>query len=990
MGRDAPRPRGPVTIEVRDEIVRDAVVPDEGAREARPPGPVDRIVAAMLEGRIGRSFGRYELRARLGSGGAGVVYRARDAQLDRPVAIKLIKPTVGTERDRRNGETRLLREAQLLAQLSHPNIVGVYDIGRWESEAPGGKRVGFFVVMELVEGEDAYKWLRQRPSPAQVLRVFRQAGQGLAAAHRNGLVHRDFKPGNVLLGTDEHGRLRAKVADFGIATLWSDEVISIVPTTDEASNVASSGTAPAPRLTESGCVVGTYVYMAPEQHRGDAPDPAADQYSFCVSLYEALYGHRPFPDTHPRRLLELKLKRAVEFDAAVPVSAGVRAVIRRGLAPRPGDRFVDMDALLRALGRARGTRRKLVVAGLGGLVAVGALGAWAMSGEPTTPEETCEAHSRRMAAVWDERSRRGVEEGFRALGTKAADSAWAMVDARVSAFAGEWLELRDQACGAMRSGDDPIADRRFECLQDRYRDVAAMLDALGDADDDAVHRIGLALPALDGLAECRDEARLRQRLRPADRAIARDVAALRDRLAQALTLRRIGRLGKTQDIAAAVLEEAEGLDYEPVVLEAEALAAQTTCDQERFDLCLPRLDAVANRARAIGHDTLAIDVATRLIGLYADVTGDLDAARRWAGHAKALVERSPDPLRAASLHEELGGLARRGGETKRYVAAMRRAVALRQRHLGGADYRTAASQMRLAFAEAELGRRAVAQTLAAESLITLRAVYGDAHPEVAQALMNGAAVADMTDRRRIAVERAQEGRRMFAEVFGPDHAATAQTAATLGFLLADVGAYDEAVSMLEHSVGVFERVAGPQSPPVAEHSMQLGLALAKAGRAEEALPPLDRGIEIADLVFGEGHPQSAPGRVGRALAYVELGRFEDARAEATAVLHGAPYPAWPRVITARALTELGRVEEAAAMARQAIADCEAGGCLGDLPAALARFELARATIVRAPAPAMASAGEARALLAQSAGDPSRWLRMVDSWITAQYEVAAAD
>src|SRR5262245_44538442 len=239
----------------------------------------------------GIALEHYILIGKLGAGGMGVVYAAYDPKLDRKVAIKLLRPD---RVDPDQGRARMMREAQAMARLAHPNVIGVHHVGIWKDQV--------FVVMEFVDGGTLRQWLAEKPRTAtELLGVFLQAGRGLAAAHAAGLLHRDFKPDNVLLGKDG----RARVIDFGIArALQADRVagpsVAGVLVSEEATT-ASSGfpSSSSPKtpleipLTRPGTILGTPAYMAPEQRRGLEASARSDQYSFCVALYESLYGERP-------------------------------------------------------------------------------------------------------------------------------------------------------------------------------------------------------------------------------------------------------------------------------------------------------------------------------------------------------------------------------------------------------------------------------------------------------------------------------------------------------------------------------------------------------------------------------------------------------------------------------------------------------------------------------------------------------------------------
>jgi predicted Ser/Thr protein kinase len=259
--------------------------------------PQADVIAAGSDVVAGAAIGHFRVKKKLGAGGMGVVLEAEDADLGRRVALKLVR----TEADTPQYRDRLLREAKAMARLEHPNVVRVYEVG--------SERGRLFIAMEFVDGVTLTVWLQERRAWREVVAMFQQVGAGLAAVHGAGLVHRDFKPDNVLV--DQSGR--ARVADFGLARL------------DEPS---------APQLTKTGAMMGTPGYMAPEQQFGSGVDARADQYSFCVALREAL-GGRPLDDARWK---------------AVPEP--VRAVVTRGLSYDPDERFPSLEALLAALAAA--------------------------------------------------------------------------------------------------------------------------------------------------------------------------------------------------------------------------------------------------------------------------------------------------------------------------------------------------------------------------------------------------------------------------------------------------------------------------------------------------------------------------------------------------------------------------------------------------------------------------------------------------------------
>jgi len=328
---------------------RDVPTQEAGDVRALPPAAgAGQVHAGKVH--VGSVIGRYVVIDRLGAGGMGVVYAAFDPDLDRKVAIKLL-PAQHDDTDRERREERLTREAKAIAKLSHPNIVAIHDVGVHDEQV--------FLAMEHLGGGTLRQWLSSSRRPwRQVLRVFLDAGRGLAAAHAEHLIHRDFKPENVLL--DRNGV--AKVADFGLVRL--SEPLS-----------AEDGPAPAAdllatpeTLTRTGALMGTPAYMAPEQFSGRAVDARADQFAFSVALYEALYGERPFPgDSVAALAASVTAGQVRPAPPASPVPGWIRKALLRGLAAEPDRRHATMGELLEALGRDPAARRRRV---LGGTAAV--------------------------------------------------------------------------------------------------------------------------------------------------------------------------------------------------------------------------------------------------------------------------------------------------------------------------------------------------------------------------------------------------------------------------------------------------------------------------------------------------------------------------------------------------------------------------------------------------------------------------------------------
>ncbi|MGE3545606.1 MAG: protein kinase, partial [Kofleriaceae bacterium] len=417
----------------------------------------------------GASVGRELIHGVQGRGGMGVVYKAFDPELDRPIALKLVGFS-GQGTKLGQSRVRLLREAKTLARLSHPNVVTVYDVGAYEDN--------LFVAMELVTGSTLRAWLDDKPrTPREILAVFHAAGAGLAAAHKLGIVHRDFKPENVMVGND--GRVR--VLDFGLARwLAFRGRISISGFTDLPSASGSMGTA----LTRDGMVLGTPVYMAPEQDDGKPVDSRSDQYSFCAVLYEALYGKRTFAATSHSELVDQRRHEEVPPPPSLRgVSKRVRRAIIKGLRRDPDQRHRSMDALLHELGADRWTvQTKVAVAALAAL-ALGAAGwaTWVATHRAPTIEDTCALADGDVKRVWYPERKRDLQRRFTAAGLPDPTGTAERVATKVDKWTAEWSHQRTALCEMTMRADDKRSERiaeKLQCLLRRLNELDGMVSIL--------------------------------------------------------------------------------------------------------------------------------------------------------------------------------------------------------------------------------------------------------------------------------------------------------------------------------------------------------------------------------------------------------------------------------------------------------------------------------------------------------------------------------
>ncbi len=418
----------------------------------------------------GHPLGNYELRDVLGEGGMGVVWRAHDPKLDREVALKVLKRMDAPASLRQ----RLQREARAMARLKHPNVLTVYDSG-----TEGGRD---FIAMELVDGCSLDQWLDRHPLPEDVIAAVLAAGRGLAAAHRAGLVHRDFKPHNVLRSNDG----RVLVTDFGLARGLGDVVedsqaeaafeVSTSGGFDETmdaggstpAGVNTSGARSKPDsvldspLTQTGVLIGTPAYMAPEQFRGAPPDPRTDQFAFCVTAWQMLTGGRPY---HGNSLDELR-KAAGEGVAHVKTSLAppLRAALVRGMDPDPAKRWPSMDELLDELERITKPKRPrwvvplVIGVTLFTFVLVGNI-VRKLSKEEPGATRVCEAADVAFGDAWSPAVRGALWKQMEPRGV--SEASFARVTDSFDAWRESWMQSYDEAC---RAPADKLPRARLDCL----------------------------------------------------------------------------------------------------------------------------------------------------------------------------------------------------------------------------------------------------------------------------------------------------------------------------------------------------------------------------------------------------------------------------------------------------------------------------------------------------------------------------------------------
>ncbi|MBZ5709739.1 serine/threonine-protein kinase [Nannocystis pusilla] len=671
----------------------------------------------------GGKLGRFMILEPLGSGAMGVVYTAYDETLDRKVAVKVLRDTGAS------AQSRLLREAQAMARVSHPNVVTVLEAG-----VAGGQ---VYVAMEFIRGMTLAAWLKAQPrSWQEIVEVFAQAGRGLAAAHAAGLVHRDFKPSNVMV--DEAGR--ARVLDFGLVRAATPELPRAKNSVTGSINSSSKLDM---QLTHDDQIVGTPAYMAPEHWRGLSPEPAADQFSFCVALYEALYDAPPFRYVDVAELVHKVLKgQADEPPRKRGLPAWLAQVVMRGLKAAPKDRYPGMPALLAALdrGRARGRRRWVVAAAL----AATAVATGSLLARSNSEGRTCTGAPEELARVWGQARRDAVATALGAAAPGYASVVWPRVQEELDRYAADWRATHRDACVAHRRGQrsGALLDHQMRCLDQRLRALDETVTTLAAADADVALRALDVAGDLPPLAGCRNLEALASELPPPDDPdSAAKIAELRGQMTQAQVLARSGRQQDALALATEVVAASESVDYPPV--RAEALLLRSKLDlhlTEQTDEKIARL----TRAIGLGFQARVDGIAAEAMALriYALARQADEPERALADEplALALAERSatPEALRGLVLNNiGTAYLAKQDpAQARRYFTE---ALAVREAALGSEDREVAYTLVNLALAS-EPGREQ--QRLLERALAIFELALGPAHPETIEVRLTAAHLVD--------------------------------------------------------------------------------------------------------------------------------------------------------------------------------------------------------------------------------------------------------
>ncbi len=616
------------------------------------------IRARLLGGQVrATTIGRFQILGQLGEGGMGVVYAAYDDKLDRKVAIKVLRGQAS-----KTARTRLLREAQALAKLSHPNIVGVHEVGEHEGQV--------YLAMEFVRGQSLNEWIEEPRPWRDVIEVFKQAALGLDVAHRHNLIHRDFKPHNAILSEDG----TTKVLDFGLARAGDTDDVAGEEELPGDKNVLHD------RLTHTGAIMGTPAYMSPEQHTGLQATARSDQFSFCIALYEALYRQHPY---NTNSLSELVLG-IVEGNILDPprgsdVPQWVRKVVWRGLCVAPEDRFASMAELVAALEADPARRRRKWMLAAGSLLGMG-LGSVALAqfqAPVQEPAAICIGFDGAVKDVWHTDRRQAITDAFSKLEAAYAVEAGPRLVAQFDAYTNAWVAARTGQCEAHERGEisDTLYDRSSTCFAERLAQMDTLAQVIEKGNAEVLEQATVAVASLPAIEVCTNQELLGAEVAlPEDLDTAAKIQEGRMELARADGEIQLWQFEEARTRATAVLKLARELDYRP--LEAEALIREGSVWMWQGDgeKAYASLSSAAAVAVAHGSMSDAAEAVAKKLFVHAELNGKAEESwdERWL--VTALSERTISPEIAWLVNNNLGVIAERVGYPEEAVQFYERAL----------------------------------------------------------------------------------------------------------------------------------------------------------------------------------------------------------------------------------------------------------------------------------------------------------------------------
>lgn len=854
-------PSGPSTEPARDradELAPSAPVPGSPSSAA-----AHELVKPLIQGRRaaripvklerGDTIDRYVILATLGHGGMGVVYAAYDPELDRKIALKLLRPRDNDTSDNA-ARTRLLREAQALAKLAHPNVVAVYDAGVQEDQV--------WIAMEYVPGETLSVWAqRQARSWSEVLSALCDAAHGVVAAHAAGLVHRDLKPDNVMIGSD--GRVR--VMDFGLVRereLSIDEQ-RISTTLAAESSIRPRVPALAQRLTQGGALQGTMNYMAPEQWDAKDVEAPADQFGWCVMAWELLYGELPYSGDTPMTLaanVVLGNRKTPPRTRHVPV--WLRRVLERGLSVDPSQRWPSMADLLAALKREKTMGRvKKATTLLLSVMAIGMVMEGYRRHEHAQRVAACAEAGLEIRAVWNDDKRRQLRDAFAATDLGYALATAERVEPRFDKQATMWTHARESAClnsEVYERWSSDILDQALWCLEDRRVEFDALISEMTRADATVVTKAISASAGLAAATPCIDDEYLKRQPTPPPSG-GEVLRLLRSKIVRAGSLGLAGKPLEGLDLATSTRISAEEFSWPPLVASARFREGRLMRDLARSEDAEVALKDAYHYAVRSGAWDVAADSAAELVFTVGYRLARAKDGYEWFRHAESALVWSGDHerLREANNLSALGNVQYLAGDFKSSQDTHARALEIRERVLGSEHPDVARSLSNLANAYDEDGEHDIALPLFARAATLSKKALGPEHPDYAAILSNLAGAYFYAGDYENARSGFEEAIAVWKNALGPKHLDLAAGFDNLANVYGAIGDYSKSKALHEQGLSIREDALGSDHPDVATSLHNLANELALMGAEGDAKVFYERALAIRIKAHGEEHPDVA-------------------------------------------------------------------------------------------------------------------------------------
>lgn len=793
----------------------------------------------------GSLVGRYHVLERIGAGGMGVVYAAFDPDLDRKVALKVLQPERLDGDAGSRGHARLIREAKAMAKLAHPNVVTVHDVGAFEERV--------FVAMEFVRGKTLTEWMKERPPWRDVIECFIAAGRGLAAAHAEGLVHRDFKPDNVLIGEDG----RPRVLDFGLAR--SSGIASTEPQNEELEDISLElrmRSHDFDRITRTGGLTGTPAYMAPEQYLNKVLDDRTDQFAFCIALWEGLHGSRPFQGDSTAALgLAVCSGEVTPPPANSPVPSRIQRALDRGLSRQPSDRFASMTALLDAIALEPNRSNRRLWWGVGGVAAFGGL--YAAFGAPS--EDPCDAGDARAAEVWNPARADALRKSFDAVDAAYAADTATVVVGKLDTYVAEWTTAYRDACEAThvrREQSSHVLDLRMSCLSRHLRGLESTAHTLTVADADVVENAPRAVGRLPAVDACNDIETLDSFARPPDDpGQAEAVQDVRERIAALRAKADLaGKHGIDPEEVASVLVDAERTQHGPLIAEAQYLSAGSAIGQGDPAKGVEHLEETVYAALASDHDQILAAALTQLTQATGILLSQYDEGMRWSRHADAAIRRlDSNGIEAANFHSVMCKFLADKGDTAKALPHCDRNVEIYEALFGEESVAAAHAHESRGIALYYGGLLEDAQREFELTRDLLAASEGESHPDLARVANSLAAICYSTHGAVACVDAFRDGVRRSAAAYGEDHVMTADFRNNLAQMLVETGSVEEGRAQARQALAARRAKNGDDHPGVAASLRILGRADMLDQNLERAETQLLQALDIARKTRGDKH-----------------------------------------------------------------------------------------------------------------------------------------